>query len=164
MRHLIVSLAALLVFGGHAAASDNPHELSKAQIESLATEIMRHTPEYVHFAEGTTFSWVLFTQKDEESLPGLTTAVLNRLQKKYTVYRSKEDLPSSELILDSRGNLLGYRDGFSFRFSVTVLAHNRVEVRYTDWEGNVAASSQKVSYKWTGSQWQIIGKSPLVVS
>jgi hypothetical protein len=164
MWRLVVALAAFLVLGGHAAEDDTSHKLSTAQLESLATEIMRHTPEYLHYVEGTTFSWVLFTQETEDSLPGLTAAVLSRLRKKYTVYRSKEDVPSTELILDRGGSLLGYRDGFLFHFTATILGESRVEVRYSDWEGNLSASSQTVLYEWTGSRWKVIEKGPLVVS
>ena len=99
MRHLVGLFTAFLAVGcDHAAprgASFQP--LSKEQVESLATEVTTNTPEHVHFVKGTTFSWVLFEQEDSGPA-GLIEAVLNRLREKYTVYRSKEDVPSSRMI------------------------------------------------------------------
>ena len=163
MRQLIVVFAALSALGGYAAAADTP-ALSKTQIDTLASEIMEHTPEHVHFAEGTTFSWVLFEQVDSDADTALTTAVIDRLKKKYTVYRSEQEIPPTEIIRSESGKLLGYRDGFSFRFSVKFLGDHRVEVRYSDWEGNLAASSQTISYQWTGSQWETVSRGSLLVS
>ena len=164
MRRLIVAFAALSVLCCHAIKGGPSHTLSKAQVESLAVEILENTPEHVHYAKGTTFSWVLFEQQDPDPIPALTTAVLDRLKEKYTVYRSRDDIPATQLVRDESGELIGYRDGFSFRFSATVLGADKVEIRYADWEGNVGASSRTISYEWTDSQWKVITRGPLLVS
>ena len=59
---------------------------------------------------------------------------------------------------------MGYDDGFSFRFSLTIIGDDRIEVAYSDWEGNVAASSRTISYRWTGSKWEVTHRGRLLVS
>ena len=36
-------------------------EYSDAQLNALAREALKHTPEKLHWVKGTTFSWVVFT-------------------------------------------------------------------------------------------------------
>ncbi len=137
---------------------------ARAQVEALADEIVRHTPEHVHFEEGTRFSWMLLETQEPERIPGLNQAVLGRLRERYTVYLSQEDIPPDRQILAPDGTLQAYRDGFRFKFEVEILAPGRVKVRYEDWEGNLAASGQAITYAWRGSSWEVVEEGPLYVS
>jgi hypothetical protein len=161
---MIGVLAALLLVGGSGVGGQAPQELSNDQIALLANEIVSHTPEHIHFESDAIFTWVLFTQRDHDGIPGLTQAVRIGLQTRYTVYRTKEEVPSDRLHLDMNGDVIGYREGFAFGFVATVVGEGQVEGRYSDWEGNVAASSQSIWYKWKGTRWEVSKRGPLIVA
>jgi len=164
MRHLLLLVLALAALGHTSAEQPASPQLSEVQIEALATEILRHTPEHVHFEKGTTFSWVLFVEPTSDESPELTKAVLRHLKARYTVYRTRDEIPPDKITVDRSGDLIGYRDGFKFGFSVSVRGAAEVEIRYSDWVGNLAASSQSVAYRWSGSQWEVVWRGPLIVA
>ncbi len=159
----IFAFAAGLLLSSGCPQEGEPEE-AQARIEALADEIVRHTPEHVHYAEGTAFSWVFVELQEPQPIPGLSEAVLKRLRERYTVYRSEEEIPEDRLSRAPDRTLLGYQDGFRFKFEVEVLGPDRVKVRYEDWEGNMAGSGQTITYEWNGSAWEIVEKGPLFVS
>jgi hypothetical protein len=140
------------------------HHLSKLQIHGLAERILENTPEYIHFAPGAKFSWVLFSPVTTSNAPELQNEVISLLKKKYTVYFNRSDIPNEFLYKGNDGKLRGYKSGFSFAFTTEFEKTGIVKINYWDWEGNMAASSHWTRYKRTGKQWDVIGKSRLIVS
>jgi hypothetical protein len=137
---------------------------SKTKMQLLAERIIENTPEYVHFALGAKFSWVLISPATKSNAPELQNEVITLLKKKYTVYFNADDIPKEYLYHGGKGELIGYRDGFSFGFSAELEKEGIIKVRYWDYEGNEGASDHWTRYKWTGKRWDIIEKSPLTVS
>jgi hypothetical protein len=85
---LILTIVAMLAANGANGATWK--ELSANQVRVLAAEILRHTPEHVHFSEGAAFSWVLVEIPKADPTPAVTKAVLDLLSQKYTVYLRKD--------------------------------------------------------------------------
>jgi hypothetical protein len=142
---------------------DTPQQVRPAVLsktEALAQEILRFTPEYVHFVEGTTFAWVLVPEVEAD--PALTTEVLRLLSKKYVVYRTESALPADAV--SREGELVYYKDGFRFEFTTRQVDPSTVEVVYSDYEGPLAASSQTITYTWNGAGWVVKKQSAVLVS
>jgi len=138
--------------------------LTQEQISALAERIVENTPEHIHWAKGTVFSWVLLSPETDSAPPALRDEVLARLKQKYTVYLRKEQLPDDVMMKDGTGKLIGYHRGFSFSFQVELEIERTVKVHYADWEGNVAGSRHWTRYKWAGSNWKVAEQGPLWVS
>ena len=129
----------------------------------LADKVLENTPEHTHFAPGTAFSWCLFRSPPDDPLPELTRAVLAKLRSKYVVYLSDSEIPDAARLFDA-GRLVGYRNGFSFAIHVDRLGPRVVKIRYSDWEGVLAASRHYQVYRWTGRSWRVVEKSAMLVS
>lgn len=142
----------------------NANKLTEIQIKLLASRILENTPEHIHFAEGTTFSWVVLSPTIKENPRALQDEVIRQLKEKYTVYSRKEEIPDRLVVKDNKGHPVGYRDGFSFSFKVEFEKEGTIKVYYTDWEGILAASSHWKRYEWTGNNWNAAEQSPLEVS
>jgi hypothetical protein len=138
--------------------------LTREQTRALAQRIIDNTPEHVHWAKGTVFSWVLLSPEINSNPPELRDEVITRLKQKYTVYLRKEELPDEVLMKDSTGGLAGYRCGFSFSFQIELESDRTVKVHYADWEGNVAGSRHWTRYEWAGFGWKVVGKSRMEIS
>jgi hypothetical protein len=134
--------------------------LSAQQARALAEEIVMHTPERVHFAEGTTFSWVLFLRQANDPSPLVTQIVLELLGKKYVVYLSEAAVPPGKMTKQGMQLL----DGFRFSFELRQIQTDTIEVNYSDSEGPLAASGQTFKYKWERTKWRVLSKGPLEVS
>lgn len=141
--------------------SSNP-ELSTMQIELLAGEIVNHTPEHLHWVEGTQFSWVLFPLSANETENRLRTTVLGYLKKKYTVYERKADIPAGHIADNGKGK--NYSNGFFFQYRLQFLDNNRIQIQYVDYESPLAASFQTLTYQWDSIRWKVIEQGPLFVS
>jgi hypothetical protein len=157
----ITSLAALaLAIAG--AASEVTPSLSRQQIDALAQEIVTHTPEHIHFANGVTFSWVLYASKDRDAFPDVTKQVRELLAHRYVVYKTPDAVPAQFLRRDESGT--SYVGGFAFQADIRYVGKNRVDVEYSDYEASLAASTQVVQYQWRGTGWIVISNGPISVS
>lgn len=135
----------------------------KPDYSLLAEQVLKNTPEYTHFEPGTTFSWCLFEPPEQDNLPQLTKAVITNLSKKYKLYLSRTEIPNS-LKSFYNGELVGYKNGFSFGIRVEILSQHKIKIHYSDWVGDLASSSHFKVYKWTGKSWEIIEISSMFVS
>ena len=129
----------------------------------LAEEVLKNTPEHLHFSPGAIFSWCYFETPEPDPIPSLTEAVLTKLRAKYTVYLAESEIPPSYKV-ERDGRFVGYRRGFHFRLRTEVLDERTVKIHYYDFEADLAASFHFEVYKWTGSAWKVVEKSPLAVS
>lgn len=137
--------------------------LTETQVNSLADRILENTPEYIHWSEGTVFSWVYLENEPQENLEALREVVLERLRAKYTVYLHEADIPE-DLRNGAPEGIRGYEDGFSFSYRVEQVSEGTIKVYYADWEGMLAASMRWIRYKWTGANWKVVEKGPLLIS
>ena len=136
--------------------------LSEQQAKALADEILKHTPEFVHFEPGAKFRWAVFSVPSENPYPDVTDRVRTGLRERYVLYSDAGAIPP-ETRLDLRG-AEGYRGGFLFSVNIKRVARKKVEVEYKDFEHALAASEQTVVYEWTNGAWKVVSKSPLLVS
>jgi len=132
-------------------------------MEMLAEEVLKNTPEHIHFAPGANFSWCLFGGIEGDPLPDLKGEVLRKLRLRYTVYLAKDDVPPHYKQFHD-GRLAGYHRGFSFNVRVETINRSTIRIGFADWEGSLAASSHWKVYKWTGSRWRILETSRILVS
>lgn len=139
-------------------------KLSKTQIRLLAQEILRNTPEYIHFSNSSHFSWVVLTPEVQANPQALQGEVLNLLSEKYKVYVDTKELPEDLIEKNSKGMMIGYKKGFSFSYTLTFEENGIIKIHYHDYEGNLASSGHFKRYKWNGKNWEIIEKSALIVS
>lgn len=134
----------------------------------LAPEVLKQTPEYVHFVEGTTFSWVLLQLEPGAVPPDLASEVKDLLAEKYQLLTTRDELTQDHLIerqlADGSSEFLGYRDGFLFSFTVNIIESGLVEIEYSDYESPLAASWHTVLYRWVNGRWVGSPKGPMVVS
>ncbi len=150
---------------GHPHPQTSPaSELRALQMRKLAERIIENTPERIHFAWPASFKWVVLLPEIAKNSTDLNQEVIGLLKSRYTVYTRKEDLPEHLLHKDDKGQLTGYKDGFSFKFVVEFEDETTVKVQYGDWEGNVAGSWHWKRYKWDGTKWKVIEKSPMIVA
>jgi hypothetical protein len=165
-RQTIIGLVALIIAGcgQPSAAPTADQEPVSLQTRLLAEEILKNTPEHIHFAPFTRFQWVLLSPKTQDNPPDLQEEVVRQLARKYTVYMKQEDLPEDLMTRGEDGTLIGYKGGFSFRYNVQFENETTVKIRYSDWEGNLAASFHWKRYEWTGHHWRVIEKSGILVS
>jgi hypothetical protein len=136
--------------------------LSPAQMDGLAVEALKHTPEHVHWAKGTRFSWVLFGVPADSKQIGIWNRIRAKLAERYQVFDSNDEIPAGLVQPDEIGAC--FVDGFSFTVSVRVIDSTTVEVTYSDFENSLAGSRQEIKYRWSGSCWRVRSKGPLVVS
>lgn len=137
-------------------------KLTRAQIDGLAVQILKNTPEYTHFSKGAEFSWVLLVPEVRTNPQELQDKVLELLSKKYRVYSDEAALPESAVRKDAQGRLQSYKDGFSFSYTVTPAGSDAVKVQYLDHENPLAASAHHKIYKWGWRGWRIIEVGPMV--
>ena len=139
--------------------------MTEEQIHKLAEKILENTPENIHYAKGTTFSWVLVKSEEMYANPQpLQNNVVQLLKRKYTVYFDEESLPAGAVFRDSDGHWIGYNDGFSFRWRVNSCGQNKVKVEYFDLEGNLGAAFHWKIYRWDRQDWQIAEAGNPIVS
>lgn len=100
----------------------------------------------------------------KSNTPELHKEVIMRLKKKYIVYFNSAEIPKENLYYGSKGELIGYKDGFSFGFRAEIEKEGSIKIQYYDWEGNLGGSNHWTRYKWMGTYWDVIEKSQLVVS
>jgi len=143
-----------------AVAEQKP--LSDRQLNALAQEALRHTPEKLHWVKGTTFSWVVFTISGTGLQLELSKRIWDLLKSQYQVYALEADLPEDNVRPCDGGKC--YVDGFVFKVVATVLSRDTLEVTYSDFEGPLAASQQTIRYRWNGSRWKSVKSGPLTVS
>jgi hypothetical protein len=153
------------------AGCEQPHpqtspasELRARQMRKLAERILENTPEHTHFSWPAFFRWVLVSPEIDKNPPDLNQEVLHLLKARYTVYTRKQDVPERFVHKDQNGTLQGYEGGFDFKFIVVFEDEITVKVKYSDYEGNMAASFHWKRYRWTGGNWKIIEKSGMLVS
>jgi len=163
---LVLTISALFLLtscpGGSIPSDLN--RLSPTQVRLLADRILENTPEHIHFAEGTVFSWVVLFEEVRANPQTLQDEVMKLLEAKYAVYTDKNLLPDELLMKGEGGQLHGYRGGFSFSYSVQRDGPRHVKVHYSDYEGNLAASGHWKRYKWNGRDWRVMEVSALTVS
>ena len=168
---LLVSILFLLSACAHQASTDkshsqskeDPRNLSKNQLCLLAQEVMKNTPEYIHFADAH-FSWVVLAPEVQMNPKALQYEVMTLLKAKYKVYVDKKDLPDELLAKDKDGKMIGYEGGLSFSYSADFKEKGIVIIQYGDYEGNLASSGHYKRYKWNGKNWEIVEVSQMVVS
>lgn len=136
--------------------------LTVAQVQALAGRVLENTPEHLHWAPGTTFSWVLFDPDYVVAPEAVRAEVIRQLQQEYTVFQSDDEIPAA-LKRFSDGQLLGYVDGFSLSLELR-FEQGRVIASYHDWEGVLAGSWHTVTYRWIGRKWAVVEKGPMAVS
>lgn len=131
---------------------------------SIPSIALRLTPEYTHFAKGTTFSWVWL--KPCESLTETHKTRLHYLlDKRYdTIYQDQSDIPESRIIRDADGKWVAYDDGFTFDFNVLSRGPFLVRVTHADLEANLAASWAEHTYIWILFGWVKVHQGPMLVS
>jgi hypothetical protein len=156
----VLSATAFLALSGSRLLGESP--LSPAQLDGLAVEALKHTPEHVHWAKGATFSWVLFLVPADPPDPELMRVIRARLATRYQVYEAERDLPEGSIRLDEWGKT--YLNGFAFTVTATRVARDTIEITYDDHEGPLAASQQIIRYRWSGSRWKVARTGPLIVS
>ncbi len=136
---------------------------SSVRIPSIALHL---TPERTHFDKGASFSWVWLKTADCQNLTDDQKGILTRLlRRRYRhVYLSENELPKDAQILDPAGRWIGYKDGFSFAFSVVSHGPFWVRVAHLDHEGNLAASSAEHVYVWILGIWLKVHDGPMTVA
>ncbi len=162
MRYRSTNASSVLVVAllGACLQARLPRVLSEQQTESLAREVLEHTP---HFGHGATFHWVLFTYEEPSLYPEAMRRIRAELAKKYIVYDHENQLPP-EATMRSNGTPIGYVGGFYFRVRITKFDSTTLEIGYQDYEGNTAAGSQIVRYRWNGERWIEVWRGPTVVA
>ncbi len=125
--------------------------LTREQTKLLADEILKNTPEYIHFKK--TFLWVLISSEAKDNMPELFEEVIRKLKVKYKVYLNESDIPEHLKIRSSQGMLLGYKDGFKFVYKISSEKNNILIICYNDWEGNAAGSYHCEKYQWDLTNW-----------
>lgn len=134
-----------------------------SRIDLLAREILKNTPEYIHYDKGARFRWVVIgTTHDTGS--ELHGEVIKQLRQKYTVYLSNDEVPERLKRRSRDGRLVGYKEGLRFSFRTEFREPRIVTIHYSDWEGSLAASWHWKRYEWTGTSWRVVEKSPITVS
>lgn len=164
-RNLMLVLAgAGLIMPGLLCAADL--SLSRRQADSLAREIVRHTPEHLHWVKGWRFSWVIFNMPDTDPFREVRERVRIRLAARYQVFSSESEVPPAMVVRDDTEPVPGprYIDGFKFSYEISVLDNGDIEIRYSDYEAPMAASAQRVRYRWILWRWFVVWKEPLAVS
>ncbi len=155
----ILFLAVLL--SACAGGSTVSEVLSIRQIDALATEILDHTPEHVHFAGNPKFVWVLLLE-EQTVPPDLAKRVHSLLAERYVVYTTRGQVPPDHIRNDQYG--MTYLGGFQFSYRVTVMSSTEVTAEYSDYEASLAASHQMISYKWRSGRWIVTYRGPTTVS
>lgn len=162
-QHLpLLLVAAAMIFLATCVTAAPGRPFTPRQVNALAAVIVRNTPDHIHFAPGTRFAWVLADWDPDGSPPEVWEAVLRRLEKKYQVYRSENEIPE-EALVKKDGEIIGYQGGFAFGFEIE-RAGPGIQVQYHDYEGNLGASGHSVRYKWTGLIWVPFWRSRLIVA
>ncbi len=164
MPNKSISLCIVLVISGSCVTNrEGGGRFSVKQAEGLAAVILDNTPEHIHYDPSMQFGWVLTAWKPQVNPPEVEAAVLGLLEKKYKVYRTKEEVPE-ECVERKNGAVRGYKGGFSFSFEVKREGPRAVKVSYFDWEGMLAASWHWERYEWTGWRWKWVKSGPLAIS
>ena len=156
----LVALMMVMIAVGFVVAAEKP--LSEVQLNGLAREAMKHTPEKLHFAKGTTFSWVVFTVKGAGLQLALSERIWELLKDRYQTFALEADLPDGSWRPCEEGRC--YQDGFIFTVVVSALSSDTVEITYHDFEGPWAASEQTIRYRWNGSRWTAAKIGPMKIS
>jgi len=130
-------------------------QLTKEQAKLLAAKIVQNTPERSYYYEDTKFTWIVITDYFDKRAPkDLQDAVVEELQKKYTVYLRINDI-SDKLVKNNHGSLR-YINGFSFSFWTEFEPEEVVKVYCLDRESEFSGNSYWTRYRWTGTDWIII--------
>jgi hypothetical protein len=160
MRHMVLFLVIVAGAVGcsHASLGD---ALTVTQSAALAQEVLRHTPEQVHFAKGTVFRWVLLTEGRSDH-PEAFPAIRAALASQYTLYLNQAELPPGAERSDGMGPM--FVDGFAFSVTIRRVDANTIEVDYSDYEGSLAGGSQTIRYRWRRNRWRAVWASPQMVS
>jgi hypothetical protein len=162
VRCRFTSASSLLVVALLGACSARlPRVLSEQQTESLAREVLQHTPDHTHFG-GATFRWVLFDPKETSVYPEAVRRIRTELARKYIVYDHESQLPPEAIRSD--GVTKAYVNGFYFSVRVIPFDTTTLEVGYQDYEGNTAAGGQVFRYRWNGDRWIEVWKGPTVIA
>jgi hypothetical protein len=144
-----------------ACSAGLPRVLSEQQTESLAREVLQHTPEHTHFGSAT-FRWVLFDPKQTSVYPEAVRRIRTELARKYIVYDRESQLPPEAIRTD--GVTKAYVNGFYFSVRIVPFDTTTLEVGYQDYEGNMAAGGQVIRYRWNGDGWIEVWKGPTVIA
>ena len=136
--------------------------LTSAQVDALATEALKYTPEHTHFAEGTRFDWVLFSGPKNDDFPEVTRSIASKLSSRYRVYGPDDELPRELQVESEMGR--SYKDGFLYTVEARKISPTTIAVSYSDYEGPLAAGRQTITYRWNGRAWKIVNKGELWVS
>lgn len=135
----------------------NSRQLTREQTKLLAAKIMENTPERSYYYEDTKFTWVVITDYFGKRAPkDLQDEVVKELQKKYTVYLQINDIPDN--LIKKYGGAPRYINGFSFSFWTEFEPDEVVKVYCRDWESEFSGNSYWTRYRWTGTDWIIIGQ------
>lgn len=160
LLRVLAVLPGLFMSTGLAEAAEPP--LSRAQSLALAREIVLHTPEHLHFASGSHFSWVLLGANPADRFPEVTREVRALLAERYTIYESAGEVPADKVRRDEYGT--SYVSGFRFEFSIGRPDKGSIQVTYSDYESPLAGSSQSIRYRWKRGAWLTVGSpEPLMV-
>jgi hypothetical protein len=138
--------------------------LSKEQIEKLVPLIKENTPENTHFSRNTKFEWVLLKLSGKNPKE-VDDAVTTSFRQAYpAVYLTEKEIPENRQVRGPNNTVVGYDKGFRFSFEIKMPERDIVEIRYWDWEGNLAGSGRTITYKWDGGKWVGTRTGPEMVS
>jgi hypothetical protein len=159
---LITVIMQFLPFYAYQEVSVSIKQTERIDYALLADQVLQNTPEHLHFAPDSKFSWCFVKFYEDDVLPELKQLILTKLRSKYTVYLSESEIPGN-LKHFKEGKLTDYEGGFSFTVGMKLLNHQRVRICYGDWEGDLAGSKHCEVYEWTGKMWKVIEKEPMAI-
>lgn len=155
---LLLVLSSIVITKPTSSSEDkNSRQLTREQTKLLAAKITENTPERSYYYEDTKFTWIVITDYFGKRAPkDLQDEVVKELQKKYTVYLQINDIPD-KLVQNNHGSLR-YINGFSFSFWTEFEPEEVVKVSSYDQESMFSFNSCWTRYRWTGTDWIIIGQ------
>ena len=158
---LPVGLALLLV--GCVAGPRWSAAFSDDQVRSIAREIARNTPSQTGPDGRSRFTWMLLLRPQPDPNPTITRSVEGELRRDYRVFTTFDSIPADSVVRRD-GRVVGFRSGFSFKFTVTALKNARLRVQYVNYWSAKGGTIQTITYAWIGGVWKAVEVGPMGLS
>ena len=99
------------------------------------------------------FTWMLFLRPPDDPNSAVSSEVMRAARRNYQVYTDIKSIPPDRIVRTERG-IEGFKQGFSFRFSITALAGNRVRVKCWSYGDSRGTSVRATTYAWADGDWR----------
>ena len=110
------------------------------------------------------FTWMLLLRPPNDPNSAVTAEVMRAARREYKVYTDIKSIPPDRIVRTERG-IEGFRQGFSFKFSITALSGNRVRVQCSSYGDSRGTSVRATTYTWADGDWHPVRKkSPVRTS